>query len=60
MNPDMKVIQGGIDAHMAMFGMNVIGKRQMGIIMGTSFVHLSLVEEEPDSIQGICDPMTVR
>lgn len=55
-NPDMQVIQGGIDAHVAMFGMNVIGKRQMGIIMGTSFVHLSLVDEEPSSIQGIWGP----
>ncbi len=56
LNPGMKVIQGGIDAHMAMIGMNVIGRRQMGIIMGTSFVHLSLVEKEPSSIQGIWGP----
>lgn len=55
-NPDMQIVQGGIDAHMAMFGMNVIGTRQMGVIMGTSFVHLSLVEKEPFGITGIWGP----
>ncbi len=56
LDPRMLVIQGGVDAHMAMFGMNVIGERQMGIIMGTSFVHLSLVDEVSSDIKGIWGP----
>lgn len=39
------VFQGGIDAHMCMLGLGVVNPGQMGIIMGTSFVHLALTKE---------------
>lgn len=35
------VFQGGIDAHIGMLGMGVVQPGEMGIIMGTSFVHLA-------------------
>lgn len=54
-SPDMKIVQGGIDAHMAMFGLNVIKPGKLGIILGTSFVHLSLKKERPD-MTGIWGP----
>lgn len=43
----LMVVQGGIDAHMSMFGMDVLTPGKLGIIMGTSFVHLSL-SDRPD------------
>lgn len=46
LNPDMIIVQGGVDAHMAMFGLNVIVPNKIGVIMGTSFVHLCLAEEK--------------
>lgn len=52
---DMEVVQGGIDAHMAMFGLDVLRPGKVGIIMGTSFVHLCLSEEKPD-MPGIWGP----
>ena len=36
LNPDMIIVQGGVDAHMAMFGLNVIVPNKIGVIMGTS------------------------
>lgn len=56
LNPDLVVVQGGIDAHIALLGMNAFSPGQMGIIMGTSFVHLSQVEQDPGDIQGIWGP----
>lgn len=41
----IKVFQGGIDAHMCMLGLGVVNPGQMGVIMGTSFVHLALTKE---------------
>lgn len=52
---DMLIVQGGIDAHMAMFGLDVLKPGKLGIIMGTSFVHLCLSEDKPD-IKGIWGP----
>lgn len=52
---DMEVVQGGIDAHMAMFGLDVLRPGKVGIIMGTSFVHLCLSEKKPD-MPGIWGP----
>lgn len=52
---DMEIVQGGIDAHMAMFGLNVLRPGKLGIIMGTSFVHLCLSEEKPE-MPGIWGP----
>ncbi len=41
----LTVFQGGIDAHMCMLGLGVVNPGQMGVIMGTSFVHLALTQE---------------
>lgn len=56
LSPDLEVIEGGIDAHTALFGMNAFGEKKMGIIMGTSFVHLSQVSAEQPDISGIWGP----
>ncbi|CCY14705.1 carbohydrate kinase [Eubacterium sp. CAG:146] len=55
LNPDMIIVQGGVDAHMAMFGLNVIVPNKIGVIMGTSFVHLCLAEEKKE-YKGIWGP----
>lgn len=52
---NMLVVQGGIDAHMAMFGLDVLRQGKLGVIMGTSFVHLCLSKEKPD-MPGIWGP----
>lgn len=52
---DLPVYQGGIDAHIAMLGMGVSCPGDMGIIMGTSFVHLML-SETPVYNNGIWGP----
>jgi FGGY-family pentulose kinase len=49
------VFQGGIDAHIAMLGMGVCAPGDMGIIMGTSFVHLVL-SKKPVYTNGIWGP----
>lgn len=41
---NLPVFQGGIDAHTGMLGLGVVDPGQMGVIMGTSFVHLALTE----------------
>ena len=56
LNPGLVVVQGGVDAHIALLGMNAFAPGQMGIIMGTSFVHLSQVEQDPGDIKGIWGP----
>lgn len=55
LNPEMVIVQGAVDAHMAMFGLNVIEPNKIGVIMGTSFVHLCLAEEKKD-YKGIWGP----
>ena len=52
---EMKIVQGGIDAHMAMFGLDVLKPGKLGVIMGTSFVHLCLSDQNPD-MKGIWGP----
>ena len=37
----VQVFQGGIDAHISLLGLSAVEPGQMGIIMGTSFVHLA-------------------
>lgn len=49
------VYQGGIDAHIAMLGLGVSCPGDMGIIMGTSFVHLVL-SDKPVYSEGIWGP----
>lgn len=49
------VYQGGIDAHIAMLGLGVCSPGDMGIIMGTSFVHLVL-SDKPVYSEGIWGP----
>lgn len=51
----MQIVQGGVDAHMAMFGLDVLRPGKVGVIMGTSFVHLCLAEQRPD-MTGIWGP----
>ena len=56
LSPDLVFVQTGIDAHAAIFGMNAFAPGRMGVIMGTSFVHLSQVEMEPRRVTGIWGP----
>ncbi|MDA8234073.1 MAG: FGGY-family carbohydrate kinase [Clostridia bacterium] len=53
--PGIMVYQGGIDAHIGMLGLGVVSPGQMGVIMGTSFVHLALTEQ-PIYHQGLWGP----
>jgi FGGY-family pentulose kinase len=39
--PGITVFQGGIDAHIGLLGLGAVKPGQMGVIMGTSFVHLA-------------------
>lgn len=55
LSENMTLIQGGIDAHIGMIGLGVTKPNVTGIIMGTSFVHLSLVKE-PIFQKGIWGP----
>lgn len=52
---DVVVYQGGIDAHIAMLGIGVSRPGDMGIVMGSSFVHLVL-SKEPLFNDGIWGP----
>ena len=52
---DMIVYQGGIDAHIAMLGIGVSRPGDMGIVMGSSFVHLVL-SKQPIFSDGIWGP----
>lgn len=52
---DVVVYQGGIDAHIAMLGIGVSRPGDMGIVMGSSFVHLVL-SKEPVFSDGIWGP----
>lgn len=54
-NPNMKIVQGCIDAHMAMFGTNAITASKLAVTMGTSFVHLCLIPKRID-VKGIWGP----
>ena len=52
---EIMVYQGGIDAHTAMLGIGVSQPGDMGIVMGSSFVHLVL-SKEPVFRDGIWGP----
>ena len=52
---NINVYQGGIDAHIAMIGIGVCKPGDMGVIMGTSFVHLAL-SKQPLFINGLWGP----
>ena len=54
-SPDMKVLQGSVDAHMGMFGQNAIAEGKMAVTMGTSFVHLGLTKK-PLDLKGVWGP----
>lgn len=56
LNPDMVVVEGGIDAHIGMLGMGVAKPGRMAMIMGTSFVQLAFAEGEIDEYTGIWGP----
>lgn len=53
--PEMTVYQGGIDAHTSMIGLGVCKPGDMGAVMGTSFVHLAVVDK-PIFKEGIWGP----
>ncbi len=38
--------QGGVDAHVNMIGLGVVNPGETGVVMGSSFVHLSLMDSE--------------
>ena len=46
LNPEMLVVQGGIDAHIGMLGLGVDRAGKMAMIMGTSFVQLCFSEQK--------------
>lgn len=57
--PDKEIIvyQGGIDAHIALIGMGVVRANEMGMILGTSFVHFVLAENMPrQRLHGVWGP----
>ncbi|SEP41304.1 FGGY-family carbohydrate kinase [Propionispora vibrioides] len=53
--PDIPVIQGGIDAHIGMIGMGVVGPGKMAANMGTSFVQLIFTDQDVP-VKGIWGP----
>ncbi|MGI6020341.1 MAG: FGGY-family carbohydrate kinase [Lachnospiraceae bacterium] len=55
LNPEIVVVQGSIDAHMGMFGLNAISEGKLAVTMGTSFVHLGIVNKKLD-FKGIWGP----
>lgn len=54
-NPEMKVVQGGIDAHIGMLGLGVAKPGKLAMIMGTSFVQLAFSENKLN-LAGIWGP----
>ncbi|MBU4438311.1 MAG: carbohydrate kinase [Firmicutes bacterium] len=54
-NPEMKVVQGGIDAHIGMLGLGVAKEGKLAMIMGTSFVQLAFSEKKLN-LNGIWGP----
>ncbi len=52
---DVTVYQGGIDAHTCMIGLGVCKPGDMGAVLGTSFVHLAVVDK-PLFKEGIWGP----
>jgi len=55
LNPNMKVVQGGIDAHIGMLGLGVAEPGKLAMIMGTSFVQLAFSEKKLN-LNGIWGP----
>ena len=45
LSPKTTVYQGGIDAHVNMIGLGLSKSGETGVVMGTSFVQLTLVDE---------------
>lgn len=55
LNQNVTVVQGGIDAHMAVLGLGVANGDKVGTIMGTSFVHIAF-SKNPVFQNGIWGP----
>ncbi len=55
LRPDVKVYQGCLDAYTNMIGLGVCKPGETGIVMGSSFVHLAVVEK-PIFEDGIWGP----
>lgn len=45
LSEDVTVYQGGIDAHISMIGLGVLHSGDMGLVMGSSYVHLAAVDK---------------
>ena len=57
LNPEIMVVQGGIDAHIGMLGLGVAKAGKMAMIMGTSFVQLAFANsDEKLKLEGIWGP----
>jgi FGGY-family pentulose kinase len=54
-NPNMIVVQGGIDAHIGMLGLGVAKPGKLAMIMGTSFVQLAFSQDKL-ILEGIWGP----
>ena len=55
LNPEMLVVEGGIDAHIGMIGLGVARPGKLAMIMGTSFVQLAFSDKKID-LAGIWGP----
>ncbi|MGL4606666.1 MAG: FGGY-family carbohydrate kinase [Eubacteriaceae bacterium] len=55
LNPEMIVVEGGIDAHVGMLGLGVATPGKLAMIMGTSFVQLGFAEKKLE-LEGIWGP----
>lgn len=55
LNKNLMLVQGGIDAHIGMFGTNSIKEGRLCMIMGTSFCHMGLSNTLP-KVEGIWGP----
>lgn len=54
---DLKIIQGGIDAHISLIGLGATKPNELGLIMGSSFCHL-MFADNPVFKEGIWGPFS--
>jgi ribulokinase len=55
LSPDIQVYQGGLDAYINVIGLGVCDVGDAGIVMGSSFVHIAVVDK-PVLIDGLWGP----
>lgn len=56
LSQDVKVVQGGIDAHIGMIGMGVVKPGKLATSLGTSFVQLIFTDNKDSGVTGIWGP----